>query len=514
MLPSPSNRAINKTTSIPAPVGGLNAIDSIANMPPTDADILENWFPSTTSVDVRNGYTAWQTGITGWVETIMPYNGNTTKSLFAAANGHFYDVTTKGGTPSSVASGFTSNRWIYVNVGTSGGKYIYAVNGTDSAQLYDGTSWAAVTGVTVPIALTGIATTSLSSVTLYGQRLWFIQKNSCIVWYLAAGAIGGALTSLDLTQLFVMGGTLVAAIPWTVDNVSGISQYLAFISSEGEVIVYQGFDPSSSSTFYKTAQFRIGRPIGNRPWCQVAGDVNIITADGLYPLSKALMAERDDLKDAISAKIVTKIKSDVSSYNANFGWQVILSPIGNKLIVNVPMVENSSQYQYVMNTITQAWTKFSGWNAACFEYQSDKLFFGGNGGVFQADTGATDNGSNIVTKARQAFNYLGAPGQNKIVTMVRPIFLATGDVQPSLSVNVDFKTTLPSSLPSYSSTGSPWGTSPWNTSPWSSSEDIQADWQTVGGIGKAVTIYIGTASQGQSVKWQATDYLYQIGGIL
>ena len=45
------------TTSVPAPIGGWNARDSLANMSPTDAVQLVNWFPTPTDVTMRKGYT-------------------------------------------------------------------------------------------------------------------------------------------------------------------------------------------------------------------------------------------------------------------------------------------------------------------------------------------------------------------------------------------------------------------------------------------------------------------------
>jgi hypothetical protein len=109
---------------------------------------------------------------------------------------------------------------------------------------------------------------------------------------------------------------------------------------------------------------------------------------------------------------------------------------------------------------------------------------------------------------------MGAAGYNKNVSMVRPIFLTNGTVTPVVSVNVDFQTLQPTSTPSYELNGAQWDTFLWDTTPWSSPANVQSEWLGVGGIGKAVTIYMKIASQGQTVQWQATDYLFQLGGVL
>ena len=45
------------TASIPSPIGGWNARDSLANMAATDAVQLVNWYPTPTDVTLRKGYT-------------------------------------------------------------------------------------------------------------------------------------------------------------------------------------------------------------------------------------------------------------------------------------------------------------------------------------------------------------------------------------------------------------------------------------------------------------------------
>ena len=51
-----SKRQVSRTASIQAPTGGLNARDGIDAMKETDAVIMTNWFPSTSSVDMRKGF--------------------------------------------------------------------------------------------------------------------------------------------------------------------------------------------------------------------------------------------------------------------------------------------------------------------------------------------------------------------------------------------------------------------------------------------------------------------------
>src|SRR3546814_1605079 len=70
---------------IPAPVGGLNAADSIADMPVTDALVLDNFFPQPDYVELRRGYASHATGLMAAVESLMPWAGPSSQKMFGAA---------------------------------------------------------------------------------------------------------------------------------------------------------------------------------------------------------------------------------------------------------------------------------------------------------------------------------------------------------------------------------------------------------------------------------------------
>lgn len=585
----------SKSLSSPAPIGGLNAHDALAAMPPDDAVTMDNMFPTTTSVDLRNGYELWASGLPADVETLMAYRSATTTQGFAASGTAFYDVSNQGAVGAPVVSGLANARWQTVNFGTPGGQFLYCVNGADYPQVYNGTTWAqvasvaaqtissitrvgtlatltaaaphglvtgnqiTVTGATSSVyngtyivtvtgastltyvmasdpgggasvvgtyivspAVTGVDPRNLIHVNLYKNRLFFVEKNSLSVWYMPLNSISGAASEIDLSPLFKMGGYLMAMVTWTIDNAAGVNEYAGFISSEGEVVIYLGTDPATADNWNIEATFHMGRPVGRRCFVKVGSDVIVICADGFYPLSKALLTDRSQQQDAISDKIVNLVNNDVKAYAANFGWQACLYPTGNKLIINVPRREGEIQYQYVMNTITGAWCRFTGWNANCFETMNDELFFGGNlgygantGYVAKADVGFSDNGAFINAEVKTAFRYFGALGQLKRFTMCRPIFFTAGALQAALSMDVDFQDIRPTAAPSFSGTaGTLWNTAPWNSFPWGDVEGIKQDWQGVTGVGQCGALHMLIKNNATLLQWQSVDYVYEVGGVI
>lgn len=519
MISQTKKQQTAKTTSIPACIKGLNAKDSIAQMDPTYALVLDNWNCQPSSVDTRNGSLTWSTGLGAWVETIAHYSGGTSQKLFGAASTHVYDCTSSGAVGAAVVSSQTNARYQWSNFATSGGNYLYMVNGADSPLLYDGSTWTKITGVSVP-AITGVTTSNLINVNGFKNRLYFIEKNTLKVWFLPLQSIGGAASLFDLTSIFTKGGYLMAMMTWTVDSASNIDDYAVFITSEGQCAVYQGYDPTFAATWNLVGIFNMGRPIGRRCFAKMGSDLVVVCADGIALLSKELLTDRSQ-SATVSYNIVNMINSDVQSYNANFGWQPVYYPFGNKLIINVPVIENSSQYQYVMNTITGAWSTWgkenSPLNAACWDTFQDTLYFGGNGAVVQADLSATltDDGASIRCDMKPAFSYFGDLGQSKLFTMVRPIFLATDPITPSYVLCLDYNDSSPSTPINATGSGTPWDTSPWDVSSWGASGlQVNKNWLTVGGIGYAAALRMAVLTGGIKASLQSIDYVYEVGGVL
>ena len=491
-------------------------------MPPQDAVTLDNFFPTPTTVDLRKGYTIKASGLPANVESLMPYITATTQKLFAASGTAFYDVSATGAVGAAVVTGLTNARWQSANMATPGGQFFYAVNGVDKPRYYDNAAWVAVDAASTP-AITGVTTTKLIHVNAYKTRLYFVEVDSFRVWYLPVNSIGGAAQSLDLGPIFKLGGYLMAMATWTIDNAAGINEYAVFITSEGEVAVYQGYDPSTSGSWSLVGVFRIGRPVGRRCFEKMGSDLIVITSDGFMPMSKALLTDRSQLQDAISAKIINLANLAVATWGSNFGWDIKLYPLGTKLIINVPPQAGVTQYQFVMNTVTGAWCRFTGWNANCWAVMGNVLYFGGNlttgvansAYVAVADSGNSDNGAYITGEVQTAFQYFDAPGTLKRWTMVRPVFLTGGTMTPAIRMDVDFESVTPTSIGSFTATGgTAWNTAAWNTFPWGSVLSIKKDWQHVSGIGYAGALHMRISNNASAASWMSVDYVYELGQVL
>lgn len=501
--------------SFQAPVAGWNARDALAAMKPSYAVELVNWWPLTTYLESRPGYAPHADTLTGPIETLAVYNALSGNSkMFAFSSTGSWDVSASGA-GSATGATVTNGRWQGVNFGDGTNNYLILCNGVDKPLYYNGSAWLSVDGVTTP-ALTGITTTKLVYPEVYKGRLMFIEKDSLSFWYLAAAAAGGALTEFDLSSIAKRGGYLMACATWSFDGGNGPDDYIAFMTSEGEVIVYTGTNPASASDWLLKGVYYIGAPLSRRCFVKYGGDLLVICQDGVAPLSVYLQSATIDKKRPIT-DIITKAFNDAQrEYGANFGWEGCLFQNQNALVFNIPTVEDTSAEQFCMNAITKAWTRFTGWNANCFAVFNGELYFGGSGAVFKAWTGVDDNGSNIEVYGKTAFSNFGNASQEKKFNLFRPLIAANGSLSFLTGLDIDFNDSPILGSATYSVTsGAQWDVSFWDASYWAANLQVQKVWTSPqDNVGYWAAGKIKFSTNALMVQWLSNDFVYERGGVL
>ena len=494
----------------PAPIGGWNARDSLALMKKEDAVRLDNFFPGESQVDLRRGFTQHATGVgSGAVETIAEYNSTTSRKLIVAGGGKIYDATSAGAATSK-ATGFSVNRWQWVNMNALLGM----VNGTDAPQEYNGTTVSAMT-----ISGSGLTVANLIGINVFKSRSYFWEKDSEDFWYSAVNALGGTLTKFPLSRVGTLGGNLSAMTTWTLDGGDGVDDLAVFIKTSGEVIVYQGSNPGDAAAWALVGVFRIGAPLSTRGVLKFGGDVIVMTKDGYVPLGKILQLGRVGNVGAISNKIAPAVVEAAQKHVLNYGWQPTLYSRGNMILFNVP-VSTVTFHQHVVNTITGAWCRFKGWNGNTFGTFNDDLYFGGlDGTVNKADNSTADGGADIIGDAETAFDYMGSPSVLKTVTALAPVLAAGGSVSFGIGAQADFRSEL---IPNdtYNFTSSVGGEDIHESITAnfedctiimeSASADIVRKWISAKADGYAIGARLSIATQ-KTFQWHAINYLVRKG---
>ena len=498
------------SVSLPAPVGGWNARDSLGDMPTTDAVYLTNWFPATTELQLRSGYTKWATGLPAEVDTLMNYESGTAGKLFAISNSAVYDVTSQGAVGSALLTGLGNSRWQYCNITTAGGSFLMMANGVSTPYVYNGTTWTSITGASTP-AITGVTTTTLNNPIVFKSRIFFTQTNTLKVWYLPVLSIGGAAKSLDLSSFAYKGGKIIQHATWTIDAGYGVDDYYVAYTSKGQVIVYKGSDPDTD--FALAGVWDLGTPVGTRCLYKYGGDLLVLGKDGITPLASELQSSRLDPRVAITDKIQWAVSEAITNYGDNFGWQLLFYPQENQLWLNVPNPIQITQFS--MNSITTNWCNYTGWTAYCWELFNDQPYFGGSNYVGRAWYTNADNGSNITGTALQAFSSFDSPGQLKRFTMAKPIFRTSGNPAIYVNINVDFNLDSPTTILNYTPTAiGSWDSGIWDSALWGGGLNVLQQWQGVNGVGYYGAPVVTTASNNLDVRWVSTDIVIEKGAVL
>lgn len=495
-----------QSQTLPAPYGGLNLRDDITALKPNEARVLENWVAKNGVLSLRDGYSASATSVgSGEVDTLACFVGLTAEKLVAASGGHIYDVSSAGAA-SSLASGFSSNTWqtaLYNN-------RLQFVNGVDAPQIYDGStvSGAGWSG-------TALTTTNLINVACVRNRMWFCEVNQADVWYGGIGSITGTLTKFQLSQI-ATGGTCTAITAWSQQSVAGPNELTVFVMSTGELIIYQG-DPATD--FALVGKFSTGaRPIGRRCVIKVGGESVIITRLGLLPVSAAFgpwdngAGAMDLSKIDPWGKIAPAITADVKNYGSNAGWHGVLHD--GLVYLSVPLVSAIASQQYVLNTHTNAWSKFTGWPSNTLAAYNNALWFGGFAADVQEVGADQDAGSAITALARCAFNFPSSTQKSNLVTALRPRINTSTGVTGRIGADTDYilAPVIGESLSIASSGGvTPWG-SAWGSA-WGATAVNDPTWFSVDAAGRSVSVRMQTTGTTNDVQWFATDILFKPGGI-
>lgn len=562
-------RRKSQVASFPAPVAGWISNRSLATpreQQVQGAAILDNWFPTATSIVMRRGSEVRciigadeedEEFVPPDVDALFTYSLGSFERMFAANATTIYDVSNPAD-PVVMMDGLNGGDWSVVQFATAGGTFLIGVNGTDPGFVYDGTAFypqseggivklpfdaqttpfqvgetvtggtsgadgtvwkieprtlpgtgflyltgvddgpfqdnealtglegggATVEGAQITVPGTdvsfdgsqgdGLTTANLSYVWAYKERLWFIQKDSLDAWYLDVDQIAGELTWFPLGGVFNRGGSLLFGATWSLDSGGdgGLSEQCIFVTTNGDVAVYQGISPEDAASWGKVGVYRIGAPLGKHAHYRAGADIHIATNIGLIPLSQAIQREFAVIAPAaISSPIEVAWNDAVARRQPP--WHCEIWPEGQMVIVAPTSSEEEQDFVFAVNASTSAWARFTNWTVRCLCVYQGGLYFGSTGGkVVQAMVTGTDQDQAYTAKVLPLFDDLGAPLSRKVAKMAKITVRAASRIDTLTACRFDFDMSLPAPpAASIPPAGDRWGTAVWGEAVWGGTVD-------------------------------------------
>ena len=507
--------------ALPAPVAGW--VEAPALTVENALWVGENAFPTTRGLRIRGGsYRVADIGEP--VTSLFKYKSATVDKIFAASDGSIYDVSAfdPDTIPTADVTGQTSGVYSTAHMGTVGGEYIYAVNGTDSALLFDGSTWEVVTDVST-IAITGVDTDALRYAWTHKNRFWFIEAGTSTAWYLPVDSVGGAAADFSLAGVFQLGGELLFGATWSEDSGSGMDDRIVFVSINGEVAVFQGTDPANAASWAQVGVYRMSRPLGQDAFIRAGGDVLIATDSGLVSLSAVTQKDPAALSvSSVSSHIELTWRNNAQGYVSTKPWQVTKWDSEGLAFVSIP---TASSEALVVNVNTGAWSKCVGWDMQAVCTYSEGLYFGTvDGYIYQAERGGTDDGAAYLSRWAYAPQQLGAGSSRKVVSMMRSTWAATTEFAPQLSMEADYNLSFPSPPGPASdpeTVAAYWDVGEWDVSTWDGGTGNPANapisstgWVSIGQSGYSVTpqFQVLTMSVNRpNVEFLGCEILFEVG---
>ena len=525
---------------IPAPQLGLDYTRPLTMQDPRAANRLENFVVRRTGSELRPGYKRWVSNLPGEVVTVMTYNppqgaGTVLQSkLFAACDdGKIYDVTdarAESYTPVaavSIPGQIIPGRFSFTNFATAASNYLCICAAGGGYWTYDSIGgWVNRTG-----NITGSASgdaINYDFVMAWKNRLWFIVNGTADAHFLNTNSIQGPASPFDFGPLFVHGGAAAAMASWTLDSGNGVDDKLVIVGTSGDVLVYDGTDPTSASTFKIAGRWYVGRPPnGRRFMSKYGGDTILITANGIEYMSRLLtgrsLLDPEGPGDDPATRYNAVIGEEVRSTYASQFWMPVFVSSEQMMVIVTPFTQDEASKQHIFSTLQRAWSQFAGIPMTCGDTLDGELFFGTPHGTLCKLFGApTDDELQDFTPGREVIGRLQsayvAPGNDpmalKIPQLLNPMFIAVSPPSAKVQVNTEWNETTTPGAPAYVPPDiALWDVARWDAARWYGGLFTYTGWVGAAGLGVYISFTM-TLSGAPRTLFTAWKLVYEPGGIM
>lgn len=548
----------------------MNAHDMFANMKNTDAIILKNLLVEPYGLVVREGTAEFAINIPnnstpGVIESLLSYYppvGAVTfqdvavqaspfshpetgavpilrlgavafGKVFAATGGLLYNISAGGSGPWTAEAGVGvaggSDKWTGWNyTNTANGHFLTLTNWDGGYYYYDGTAWTKVVAGdgTTAGTISGVDPTNFVYHFTFKGRLYFIERNSTRLWYLPPDQLWGVAKAWDVGPMMKRGGALQIIASWTQDAGDSIDDYMIAVGSNGDVVIYKGYDPDGApDTWAYVGVWYIGPlPAGFRIWDAAGGDTLILTQYGIVAVSQILRGSAEDAEARISKKIDPLIGRYMRLSSRRDGWAIRHIPSHEMILIDQPPDTTVSPFvhtQFAYKTTTRGWSTLDGMDSHSWLVHGPEVFYGTpDGRVMRAFMGTFDEvklntgaGVPITGQWVTSFQPLGVKGNTKSFLMLRPSVIGRGDITIKIACLVNYGTLKAPAEPALPIVNySFWDVSIWDAAVWTAESQPLFKWLGIDGNGYVAAAQIDFTAPGGVTRFAQLDWWVVPGG--
>lgn len=472
---------------------GLKLNAPVGQVKDGHALVLDNWICRDDGLHVREGWSPYRLGLPGAVTRIIPQGDAAHRKVYAATANAIYDVWTP------VLTSLANGNWHSVRMVNAAGQFSVAANGADGLFVSD--------GVTASIkTLGGLAAAKYDRVHWHHHRLW-LAGNDLEPHYLDMDAVQGTAHPFPLTQNCRKGGRVVAMATITKDGGRSSNDELAFVTSEGELLIYGGNDPDNAGSFGIVGVWDVGKPRGPRCFAEDGGEVVLLTERGLLQIPSATNAPQRQIGQAAVSDAIEPLLSKRWAQTASGEWEVVASAEHGFLLIS------DGTYSYCRSD-TDGWSRFVGIPGKSWtEFDGELLF--ATGTTVAKYGGHMDRDQPIPSCMVEAFSRLGA-SQYKTARRFRPHYKALHPYLPRVELLTDEREPLdPFAAANLDDVHHVWPDLDWPDTPiaWEQAMSSRVNlWRSVNGRGFTMAAAIGMKTRAPLI-YTGHDITYELGGM-
>jgi hypothetical protein len=361
--------------------------------------------------------------------------------------------------------------------------------------------------------------------------MWLVEEGKSSAWYLPLSSGQGAAEEFFFGGKFPHGGRVYAMYNWSIDGGKGIDDLLVVVSSSGDVLVYEGSDPTGTDWSVRGTYYIGDLPVGRRVGSEYSGDLYLLSSFGLISMSDLIRGvdTQNPSETSLSFRVARPLREQIRAKKTQYGWEPIFLPAIGQLLIVIPQADSEDWIQYNLTLATEGWGFWRGVPMSCVGDWTGIVFLGTLDNRVCAMDVTRDNitltpppepqlnGNPIDFSLLSSYQNMGSPGIFKRVQMVRPDFYGNSAPAYTIKVLYDYDFNEPDAVVQGDTEaaafdqwdGSIWDLGVWSTIQGQSFGSLQLSGTS--GLGRSVAIAM-RGSSGDSLRLITWDIMWLTGG--